>query len=284
MHDFNQFFYFFERAERILKKIESLIPQDHIDWNSYAFRWKHNGYYGRLIPIKNIPLIASEDLLHVEHQKHVIKKNTEQFLKRKPANNLLMTGSMGTGKSSLVKSILKDHYKDGLRIIEVDKSNLVYLSDIVDLVLSRPERYIVFCDDLSFNGNEANYKALKSVLDGSVSGLPDNILIYATSNRRHLLPEHFHENVQEISEEIHKNECIEEKISLSERFGIWLPFYPFSQDDYLDIVEHWLKRLGGSIKNKDWKNAALQWAIQRGSRSARVANQFARDWLAKYDV
>jgi len=198
-----------------------------------------------------------------------------------PANNVLLTGSRGTGKSSLIKACLNSYSAKGLRLIEVDKDDLIDLPDIVDLLEGRPERFIIFCDDLSFEAGETAYKALKSVLDGSVAAPPDNVLIYATSNRRHLMPEYVSENLEahSVGEEIHPGEAIEEKVSLSERFGLWVSFYPFTQDEYLNIVAHWLRTLGvGDTDIARAERDALNWALQRGSRSGRVAWQFAKDW------
>ncbi len=278
-----------ERAERVLLQLEAWLPPapPPIDWTAHAWRWRKRGARGWLDTVRHVDAILPDDLLHVERQKTVIDRNTVQFLHGRPANNVLMTGARGTGKSSLVKAMLAAHGQRGLRIIEVDKGDLSDLPDIVVLVATRPERFIVFCDDLSFDDGEAGYKALKSVLDGSVSASSENVLIYATSNRRHLMPEYMSENLQAQhlpDGEIHPGETVEEKISLSERFGIWLSFYPFKQDDYLDIVHHWLRALGCSQKALDAASLpALQWALERGSRSGRVAQQFARDWAAQYD-
>lgn len=276
------------RAERVLHQLEAWLPEapPEIDWNATAFRWRKRGARGWLDAVRNPARIDSEDLQHVDRQKEVIDRNTLQFLRGKPANNVLMTGARGTGKSSLVKAMLSAHASEGLRLIEVDKSDLGDLSDIVDLVAARPERFIVFCDDLSFEEGEGGYKALKSVLDGSISSAGDNVLIYATSNRRHLMPEYMSENLQakhQSDGEIHPGETVEEKVSLSERFGIWLSFYPFKQDDYLDIVHYWLRDMGCAQQHIDaCRLPALQWALERGSRSGRVAHQFARDWAARY--
>lgn len=225
-----------------------------------------------------------DDLQHIERQKAIIDRNTQHFLHGKPANNVLMTGARGTGKSSLVKAMLASYADQGLRLIEVDKSDLGDLDFIIDQITGRSEHFIIFCDDLSFEEGEAGYKALKSVLDGSISAASDNVLIYATSNRRHLMPEYMSENTrhtQASNGEIHPGETVEEKISLSERFGLWLSFYPFKQDDYLDIAGHWLRHYGCTDEQVTAARAeALQWALERGSRSGRVARQFARDWAA----
>ncbi len=276
------------RAERVLAQLEAWLPPapPDIDWSAHAYRWRRRGSRGWLDAVRHVARIHKDDLQHIERQKDIIDRNTRQFLASKPANNVLMTGARGTGKSSLVKAMLAAYGDQGLRLIEVDKADLGDLPEIVELVAGRPERYIVFCDDLSFEEGEAGYKALKSVLDGSVASGGDNLLIYATSNRRHLMPEYMSENLQakhQSDGEIHPGETVEEKISLSERFGLWLSFYPFKQDDYLDIVHHWLRELDCPADQIEASRAeALQWALERGSRSGRVAYQFARDWSARH--
>lgn len=277
------------RAVRVLTQLEAWLPPapPAVDWNARAFRWRKRGAsHGWLDAIAHVSLINTQDLQHIERQKDIIDRNTLHFIEGKPANNVLMTGARGTGKSSLVKAMLATYGDRGLRLIEVDKADMADLSDIVDQVAPRPEKFIVFCDDLSFEEGEAGYKALKSVLDGSAASTGNNVLIYATSNRRHLMPEYMSENLQaqhQSDGEIHPGETVEEKISLSERFGLWLSFYPFRQDDYLDIVYHWLRTLGckeASVMAS--RTEALQWALERGSRSGRVAWQFARDWAARH--
>lgn len=276
------------RAERVLAQLEAWLPPapPATDWTAHAFRWRKHGASGWLDAIHNVAHMALADLQHVERQKDIIERNTLHFLQGKPANNVLMTGARGTGKSSLVKAMLTTYADQGLRLIEVDKSDLSDLDFIVEQIAARPERFIIFCDDLSFEEGEAGYKALKSVLDGSISAASDNMLIYATSNRRHLMPEYMSENTRNTKSgdgEIHPGESVEEKISLSERFGIWLSFYPFKQDDYMDIVSHWLRHYGCKDDLVSAaRTEALQWALERGSRSGRVARQFARDWAARY--
>jgi predicted AAA+ superfamily ATPase len=276
------------RAARVLTQLEAWLPPapPTTNWDARAFRWRKRGTsHGWLDAIANVSLIHTEDLQHIERQTEIIDRNTRHFLEGKPANNVLMTGARGTGKSSLVKAMLAAYGDRGLRLIEVDKSDLGDLADIVDLVAKRPEKFIVFCDDLSFEEGESGYKALKSVLDGSAASTGNNVLIYATSNRRHLMPEYMSENLQTkhgADGELHPGETVEEKISLSERFGLWLSFYPFRQDDYLDIVYHWLRTLGCSEASiLESRTEALQWALERGSRSGRVAWHFARDWAAR---
>ena len=277
------------RAESVLTRLEAILPPaaaQEPDWAALAWRWvvnKQRGV-GALVAVPKVSTIHLSTLRDIDEQKQRIVANTEQFLAGRPANNVLMTGSRGCGKSSLVRALLTAYGKQGLRIIEIDKHDLRDVPDIVALVRGRPERFVLFCDDLSFEAGEAGYTALKSVLDGSVSAVPDNVLIYATSNRRHLMPEYFSENAatKYVGEEIHPGEAVEEKISLSERFGLWLSFYPFSQEAYLDIVNSWLKHYGlKAAQIAEARQHALNWAVQRGSRSGRVAEQFARDWVGQ---
>ena len=279
---------FLARAERLLDRLEPLLPPatPHPDWAaSCAFRWRKRGGAGYLQAIPRPASIRLADLQDIDEQKARIVANTRQFLKKKPANNVLLTGARGSGKSSLIKALLSEFADAGLRVIEVDKNDLVDLPDIVDLVAGRRERFIVFCDDLSFDTGDATFKALKVVLDGSLAAAPENVLIYATSNRRHLMPEYHAENLEghKVGDEIHPGEAVEEKISLSERFGLWLSFYPFDQDAYLTIAAHWLRTFGLSdAEVAKAEREALNWALMRGSRSGRVAWQFAKDWAAQH--
>ncbi|AJX00207.1 ATP-binding protein [Burkholderia gladioli] len=275
---------FLDRAEALLGRFEALLPPApaDVDWNAAtAFRWRKRQGRGYLQAVPAISQIALDDLHNIDRQKGLIEQNTRQFVTRRPANNVLLTGARGTGKSSLIKACLNAFAADGLRLIEVDKDDLHDLGDIVDLISARPERFIVFCDDLSFEDGESGYKALKVALDGSISAQSDNVLIYATSNRRHLLPEYMSDNesYKHLPDgEIHPGEVVEEKISLSERFGLWVSFYPFKQDDYLAIVGHWLRHFGcDEAQVEAARGDALVWALERGSRSGRVAWQFARD-------
>ncbi|HRY99951.1 MAG TPA: ATP-binding protein [Burkholderiaceae bacterium] len=275
------------RLADLLARLEPLLPAASVapDWSACAFRWRRQRLLGVergvLEAVTRVARIAPADLQHVEAQKAALLRNTEQFVRGLPANNVLLTGARGTGKSSLVRACLERHAADGLRLIEVDKHDLGDVDSIAALVAGRPERFILFCDDLSFEAGEAGYKALKAALDGSVAAPGDNVLIYATSNRRHLMPEAMRDNLAakyDEDGELHPGEAVEEKISLSERFGLWLSFYPFRQDDYLDIVAHWLRRFGvGEAEIAAARAEALQFALQRGSRSGRVALQFARD-------
>ena len=278
------------RAEQLMARIESVLPQPlgAPDWDaSVAFRYrKRSSGHGVLEPVRHVAAMGLTDLQEIDGQKEKIQRNTAQFVAGLPANNVLLTGARGTGKSSLVKACLNAYASQGLRLIEVDKSDLVDLPDIVDVVADRPERFIVFCDDLSFEDGEPGYKALKSILDGSVSAAGDNVLIYATSNRRHLLPEYMKENLSythTADGEVHPGEVVEEKISLSERFGLWVSFYPFSQDEYLTIVAQWLSSFGVATSAIEAaKPQSLVWALERGSRSGRVAYQFARDYAGSH--
>ncbi len=277
------------RAEQLISRIEAVLPQALIepDWAaSVAFRYrKRNTGRGALEPIRHVGVMHLSDLQEIEPQKEKINRNTAQFVEGRLANNVLLTGARGTGKSSLIRACLHEYSGRGLRLIEVDKTDLVDLPDIVDLVSDRPERFIVFCDDLSFEDGEPGYKALKSILDGSVSETTPNVLVYATSNRRHLLPEYMKENLSYTHTpdgEVHPGEVIEEKISLSERFGLWVSFYPFTQNEYLAVVAQWLTSFGASSESVELaKPDALVWALERGSRSGRVAYQFARDFAGQ---
>ena len=275
----------FARAENLLLRLEALLLPAPVapDWSAHAFRWRRQQGGRQLQAVLQPHRIGLRDLRDVDAQKDLLVRNTRQFLRGLPANNVLLTGARGTGKSSLIKALLTDYAAEGLRLIEVDKADLVDLADIADLLRGRPERFIVFCDDLSFDADEPGYKALKVALDGSVAATADNVLIYATSNRRHLMPEFMSENLETkyVGDEIRPGETIEEKISLSERFGLWLSFYPFDQDAYLDIVRHWLRSFGITRFTPQARRAALQFALGRGSRSGRVAWQFARDWAGQ---
>lgn len=279
-----------ERAEQLISRIESMLPQPlgAPDWSaSVAFRYrKRSSGHGVLEPVRHVGAMRLTDLQEIDGQKDKIQRNTHQFVQGLPANNVLLTGARGTGKSSLVKACLHEFSAQGLRLIEVDKADLVDLPDIVNVVAERPERFIVFCDDLSFEEGEPGYKALKSILDGSVAAAGPNVLIYATSNRRHLLPEYMKENLSYTHTsdgEVHPGEVVEEKISLSERFGLWVSFYPFSQDEYLSIVAQWLSSFGVSAGEIEAaRSQALVWALERGSRSGRVAYQFARDYAGTH--
>ena len=279
------------RVEKVLARFEATLPQAQPapDWRkNMACRWRKRGNTGFLQPVAHPHKIRLTDLQGIDDQIRFIEQNTRQFMAGLTANNVLLTGARGTGKSSLVKALLNKFSSKGLRLIEVDKQDLVDLPDIVDLIADVAFKFILFCDDLSFDADEPGYKALKVILDGSISATSENLLIYATSNRRHLMPEFMQENLQTkyLGEEIHPGETVEEKISLSERFGLWVSFYPFDQDEYLTIVDYWLGELGvpERERNEKARSEALQWALTRGSRSGRVAWHFARDWAGRHKI
>jgi predicted AAA+ superfamily ATPase len=281
--------------EQILERLDRLLPPPppQTDWDaSVAFRWRSGrrgatgaaaAVSGWLQPVRHVHRIELSDLRGIDAQIAKVEQNTRQFIEGKPANNVLLTGARGTGKSSIVKGLLNKYARQGLRLIEVEKNDLVDLPGIVDQVASRQERFLLFCDDLTFHGAEDGYIALKVALDGSISTTSENLLIYATSNRRHLMPEYMNENLETryVGDEIHPGETVEEKISLSERFGLWVTFYPFDQDEFLQIVSQWLKHFGAPFADQA-REEALQWALQKGSRSGRVAYQFARDWVGRH--
>jgi len=278
---------FFRRAERLVERLENLFPATAptltSDADNVAWRWRRqaNGG-GQLQAITRFNRVCLADLLHIDRQKEALVRNTRQFLAGLPANNALLWGPRGTGKSSLVKALLNDYAAEGLRLVEVDRLDLVHLPDIVDALHDDTGRFVIYCDDLSFDANDATYRALKTVLDGSVLDTPENVVIYATSNRRHLLPEQRADNLDTrvVDGELHHGEAVEEKISLSERFGLWLSFHPLNQERYLDIAAHWLAA-HGVASDAEARAAALQWALLHGSRSGRTAAQFARDWAGR---
>ena len=282
MSDFSQLI---QRAEDLLARLEVFVPSapSEPDWSAIAWRWQHNKGHGYLEVIPHPHLIQLDDLHNIDQQKTEIVRNTAQFVKGYTANNVLLTGARGTGKSSIVKALLSQFSQDGLRIIEIDKQDLTDLPQITALLRNRSERFIVFCDDLSFEVGDAGYKALKVVLDGSMAATSDNILVYATSNRRHSLPEFMAESLetQHLGGEIRPGDTIEEKTSLSDRFGMWLAFYSFDQDEYLAVAVQWLRHYGISTFDDAARTAALQWSHTRGSRSGRIAYQFARDYAGR---
>ena len=280
---------FFQRANDLLDRLEQLLPSelresDIKNLSSSLLCWKQRDGHGQLAEIRQSSEIRLSDLQNIERQKKLITQNTEQFLKKLPANNVLLWGPRGTGKSSLIKAILNEYQGQGLRLIQVEREHLVYLPDICEQIFDVPDRFIIFCDDLSFDKDDPSYKTLKVILDGSVNHTPENVLIYATSNRRHLMPEYMSENQQSqmIDGELHLHEGIEEKLSLSERFGLWLSFHPFNQEQYLTIVNHWLHKLNApKADEEEIRKTALKWALEHGSRSGRSAWQFARDWTGR---
>ena len=278
---------FFARATALLDHIEKLIPTENpaIDANnSIAFRWQVRGLNKILAPVRTTSGIRLSDLQCIDRQKQEIDRNTRQFLQNLPANHVLLWGPRGTGKSSLIKALLNEYKDNGLRLVEMQKQDLLDLPLIVEQLVAQSEHFIIFCDDLSFEANDPSYKAIKVVIDGSISSTPENILIYATSNRRHLMPEFMSDNQQSkmVESELHLNESIEEKISLSERFGLWLSFHPFNQDEYLAIVDYWMSIMNEQIADpENMHKAALKWALEHGSRSGRSASQFVRDWVGR---
>ncbi len=279
-----------KRIDSLLNKIEPFIPDLPEGVNSFsggAFRWQRYGYTGLFHKISRPTQIKLSDLQCINRQKEKIDCNTRQFLANLPANNVLLWGPKGTGKSSLIKALLSEYQNKGLNLVEVERKDLGDLRTIIEQLSAKPEHFILYCDDLSFEADDPSYKAIKVVLDGSLSNTPDNILIYATSNRRHLVPEMMSENVasKNIHGELHLNESIEEKLSLSERFGVWLSFHPFNQDQYLEIVDYWLNKLGFAGQDMDIvRKTSLKWALEHGSRSGRSAAQFAKDWTGRHQL
>lgn len=287
MNDANLIPQILSRLDKLLAQFEQTKPTaDDIDWQAHAWLWRKRNQRGKLHPIHQLEQVALDKLLNIERQKLQMVRNTEQFLAGKPANNALLWGSRGTGKSSLVRALLNEYAHAGLRVIEVEGHDLLDLPEIVQLIQGRAERFILFTDDLSFDRDDSSYKALKSILDGSLASRPDNVLVYATSNRRHLMPGFMEENLetQNINNEIHPGESVEEKVSLSERFGLWLSFHPFLQDEYLAVVDAELtaQGLATTAEYELTRKEALKWATQRGSRSGRVAEQFVKDWCGRH--
>ncbi|WFS16829.1 ATP-binding protein [Pseudomonas sp. 905_Psudmo1] len=280
---------FLARAEQVLERIEPLLPalRPEVDWSKcVAARWVRDGRSGYLLPLDVSLDLSLSDLLGVDAQREQLARNTRQFVSGMPANHALLWGARGTGKSSLVRALLAEHAKAGLRLIEIERDHLADLPRVVDLLAGLPQRFVLFCDDLSFEAGEGDYRVLKSVLDGSLEQAPDNVLLYATSNRRHLVPEHQsdNENWKRVDGELHPNEAVEDKIALSDRFGLWLSFYPFSQDHFLLVVRHWVE-VQARQAGLDWswdealEKAAIRWALGRGNRNGRCAYQFARHWV-----
>jgi len=276
------------RAHALLDRLDRLLPggdPEPLQGKYRAWRWQSHGYTRSLVPVKTITGIRLSDLQCIDHQKEEIVRNTRQFLRKLPANHVLLWGPRGTGKSSLIKALLNEYGARGLRLIEVEKQHLTDLALITAQLHGLPQRFIIYCDDLSFDANDPSYRAIKVIIDGSVSSTPENVLIYATSNRRHLLPEYMNENLQGqmVEDELHLSEAVEDKISLSERFGLWLAFHPFNQEQYLSIVDFWIAKLKAPrTERKALHAAALQWALEHGSRSGRSAWQFARDWTGRH--
>ncbi|MBA1277413.1 MULTISPECIES: ATP-binding protein [Pseudomonadaceae] len=280
---------FLQRADALMTRLEPLLPAPRapVDWsNSLAARWHREGQGGYLQPLQVSLDLNLADLIGIDRQRELLANNTRQFVSGLPANHVLLWGARGTGKSSLIRALLAEHAPAGLRLIEIERDHLADLPKVVDQLVGQPQHFVVFCDDLSFEAGEGDYRVLKSVLDGSLERAPENVLLYATSNRRHLVPERQsdNENWQMIDGELHPNEAVEDKIALSDRFGLWLSFYPFSQEHYLNVVRHWI----GSLAEQagltwSWDEAlekdAIRWATARGNRNGRCAYQFARQWV-----
>ncbi|MBJ9978256.1 ATP-binding protein [Pseudomonas sp. S75] len=280
---------FLERAESVLARLEPLLPapREPIDWrDTLAARWQRDGRSGYLMPLQVSLDLRLSDLIGVDQQREQLGRNTHQFLQGMPANHALLWGSRGTGKSSLVRALLAEHAQQGLRLIEIERDHLADLPRVVEQLQGHEQRFVLFCDDLSFEAGEGDYRVLKSVLDGSLEQAPDNVLLYATSNRRHLVPEKEsdNENWQRVDGELHPSEAVEDKIALSDRFGLWLSFYPFTQAHFLDVVEHWIGQLAARA-GLTWQRTealdilATRWATGRGNRNGRCAYQFARYWV-----
>ncbi|MEE3636119.1 MULTISPECIES: ATP-binding protein [Pseudomonas] len=280
---------FLERAEAVLARLEPLLPAPRpaIDWgHCLAARWQREGRSGFLLPLDVSLDMRLSDLIGIDQQREQLRRNTRQFLDGMPANHALLWGSRGTGKSSLVRALLAEYATAGLRLIEIERDHLADLPRVVEQLHKLPQRFVLFCDDLSFEAGEGDYRVLKSVLDGSLEQAPDNVLLYATSNRRHLVPEKQsdNENWKMIDGELHPNEAVEDKIALSDRFGLWLSFYPFTQEHFLDVVEHWISQLAQAsdlvwVRDETLEKAAIRWATGRGNRNGRCAYQFARYWV-----
>ena len=277
------------RLDNLAERMEAIFGPESavsLDDSVLAYRWRSIKGRGVLQPVKAPHRIAMEDLVGVSRQAEILNFNTQQFLRGLPCNNALLWGARGTGKSSLVKAMLHRYADEGLRLVEVDAHDLIDLPSVVEPLVDREERYVLFVDDLSFEADDPSYRTLKAALDGSVAVAPENVLIYATSNRRHIVPEYQADNEQTrlVGGELHHGEAVEEKVSLSERFGIWLSFHPFSQDLYLEAVTHWLDVYGGFKLDEEARGEALKWALTRGNRSGRVAAQFARDWAGRQQL
>ncbi len=275
------------RAESLITKLEGLLPAQNssADWQATAWRWLKINGKAQLQAVQNPHQISLGNIHFVDAQKAEIVRNTRQFLQGLPANNVLLTGARGTGKSSLIKALLTEFSQQNLRLIEVEKHDLVQLPEIVELIKDRPEKFIIFCDDLTFEANDESYKALKVVLDGSISNASENMLVYATSNRKNLMPEFMADNLatKHADGEIRPSDTIEEKTALAERFGLWLSFYAFDQDEYLAICKSWLATYDIAW-DEAASRAALSFTHTRGARSGRVAYQFARDYAGKLNL
>jgi uncharacterized protein len=280
------------QLERVLGSVEMLLPRavKSVDWSiCHAANWRRHSFSGYLEAVKVTDTTTLDQLLGVEKQKEVMVSNTRQFLKGMPANNALLWGSRGTGKSSIVKALLNKFAEEGLRVIQVEKEDLIYLSEIFNAVENQPYRFILLCDDLTFEVGELSYKMLKSALDGSVYSAPENVLIYVTSNRRHLLPEYESDLIggKFVNGELQQSEAMEEKVSLSDRFGLWVPFHVFTQDRYLDAVRLCVEREAQKRNmeipwTKELELDAIQWSHDKTKRCGRTAFQFSKNWVGRY--
>ena len=280
------------QLERVLGSVEMLLPKaiKPIDWSKCcAANWRRHSFSGFLEPVKVTDTTSLDELLGVEKQKEIMVNNTRQFLKGLPANNALLWGSRGTGKSSVVKALLNEFAPQGLRVIQVEKEDLIYLSDIFTAIENEPYRFILLCDDLTFEVGELSYKMLKSALDGSVYSAPENVLIYVTSNRRHLLPEYETDHIggKFVNGELQQSEAMEEKVSLSDRFGLWIAFHAFSQDRYLDAVRLCVERQARERQvaipwTRELEQDAIQWSHDKSKRCGRTAFQFSKNWVGRY--
>mgnify|MGYP001265004239 CR=1 FL=1 len=277
------------QLERVLASIEQLLPEaiGKIDWQKcHAASWRKHAFSGYLEPVAHLDPIRLEGLLGIDAQKQAVIGNTDQFLRGYPANNVLLWGTRGTGKSSLVRAVLNEFSERGLRVVQVDKMDLTSLPDIFAAIKKEPFRFILLCDDLSFEPGETSYKMLKSALDGSVYSAPENVRIYVTSNRRHLLPEYPTDNLgaKMVNNEVHHGEGVEEKISLSDRFGLWVAFRAFSQDHYLTVVRQCVENLARQhqleeVWDAELSRTALAWSHEKSKRCGRTASQFANHWV-----
>lgn len=282
---------FLQRAEAVLERLDPLLPVPRValDWSqTVAARWFREGHGGYLQPLQVSLDLSLSDLVGIDTQREQLARNTRQFVGGLPANHVLLWGARGTGKSSLVRALLAEHAKSGLRLIEIERDYLADLPRVVEQLAGLPQRFVLFCDDLSFEAGEGDYRVLKSVLDGSLERAPDNVLLYATSNRRHLVPEKEsdNDNWQRVEGELHPSEAVEDKIALSDRFGLWLSFYPFTQEHFLAVVRHWVEVLAAQAGLQwQWGHEleilAIRWALGRGNRNGRCAYQFARSWVGQ---
>ena len=279
------------QLQRVLASVEQLLPKsaDKVDWSqSWAANWRRYSFAGYLEAINELDSVTLDDLLGIDKQKQILDENTRQFVQGFPSNNVLLWGTRGTGKSTLVRALLNAYAEQGLRVIQVDKDDLINLADIFAAIKGEIYRFIILCDDLSFEPGESSYKVLKSALDGAVYASPENVRFYVTSNRRHLLPEYETDNLgfKMVNNELHAGEGVEEKTSLSDRFGLWVPFHLFRQDQYLDLVSQLIKKYAFEhhidiAVDDELLTAALKWSHEKSKRCGRTALQFSRYWVGQ---